>query len=236
MSIINGWKYFYFVTLAHLTELLITLQCWIQSKGVVTPNSIQQGGCTLIWTFTFVLYGGALMLVRVLTPFCKQCFDAHTHKYTFHLRLSCLIHTVSSQTAGKVIRTSLLEISTTYTTHWLCGVHTILCDQHHPAHHLVRLLPLWRRFRSICTRTTTMSHSHFPQAVRLLNDFSAPAPTHHTPSYNNCEVVGWNIQHLHVSASLLCPCPHPAWPLSCSSFCTLFFFLHGIWDCTFSFF
>lgn len=74
------------------------------------------------------------------------------------------------KTAGKVIGTSLLEISTIYTTHCLHRVHNILRDQHHPAHHLFHLLPSGRRYRSICARTPRLVHSLYPQAAWLMNE------------------------------------------------------------------
>lgn len=74
------------------------------------------------------------------------------------------------KTAGKIIGTSLPEISTIYTTLRLHRAHNILRYQHRPAHHLFHLLPSGRRYRLICAWTTRLAHSLYPQAVRLLNE------------------------------------------------------------------
>ncbi|KAK7901608.1 hypothetical protein WMY93_018377 [Mugilogobius chulae] len=74
--------------------------------------------------------------------------------------------------AGRIIGTTLPEISTIFSTRCLRRVHNILRDQHHPAHHLFHLLPSGRRYRSIQARTSRLANSLYPQAVRLLN--SAP--------------------------------------------------------------
>lgn len=73
------------------------------------------------------------------------------------------------KTAGKIIGTSLPEISTIYTTRCLRHTHNILRYQHRPAHHLFHLLPSGRRYRLIRARTARLAHSLYPQAVRLLN-------------------------------------------------------------------
>ena len=75
------------------------------------------------------------------------------------------------KTAGRIIGTTLPEISTIYATRCLRRVHDILRDRHHPAHHLFHLLPSGRRYRSIQARTTRLTNSLYPQAVRLLNAF-----------------------------------------------------------------
>uniref|UniRef100_A0A3B3HJX1 Reverse transcriptase domain-containing protein n=1 Tax=Oryzias latipes TaxID=8090 RepID=A0A3B3HJX1_ORYLA len=73
------------------------------------------------------------------------------------------------KTAGKIIGTILPEMGSLYTTRCLKRVQNILHDQHHPAHHLFHLLPSGRRYRSIKAKTTRLSNSLYPQAVRLLN-------------------------------------------------------------------
>uniref|UniRef100_A0A3P9JJT9 Vitellogenin domain-containing protein n=1 Tax=Oryzias latipes TaxID=8090 RepID=A0A3P9JJT9_ORYLA len=73
------------------------------------------------------------------------------------------------KTAGKIIGTTLPEMSSLYTIRCLKRVHNILHDQHHPTHHLFHLLPLGRRYRYIKAKTTRLRNSLYPQAVRLLN-------------------------------------------------------------------
>ena len=68
--------------------------------------------------------------------------------------------------AGRIIGTSLPEISTVFTSRCLSRVKNIIKDQFHPAHHLFQLLPSGRRYRSIRSRTNSL----YPQAVRLLNE------------------------------------------------------------------
>uniref|UniRef100_A0AAX7SUI1 Alkylated DNA repair protein AlkB homologue 8 N-terminal domain-containing protein n=1 Tax=Astatotilapia calliptera TaxID=8154 RepID=A0AAX7SUI1_ASTCA len=71
--------------------------------------------------------------------------------------------------AGRIIGTSLPEISNIFPTRCLRRVHSILRDQHHLARHLFHLLPSGRRYRSIQARTSRLANSLYPQAVRLLN-------------------------------------------------------------------
>ncbi len=78
------------------------------------------------------------------------------------------------RTAGKIIGTTLPEMSSTFTTRCLRHVKNILRDQHHPAHHLFHLLPSGRRYRSIRARTARLAHSIYPEAARLLNRQSPP--------------------------------------------------------------
>ena len=81
------------------------------------------------------------------------------------------------KTAERIIGTSLPEITSVYTCRCLRRVHNILWDSAHPAHHLFHLLPLGRRYRSIRARTSRLSHSLYPQAVRLLNEHFTPLTT-----------------------------------------------------------
>ena len=85
------------------------------------------------------------------------------------------LHRVT-KAAGRIIGTSLPEISTVFTSRCLKRTSNILQDKFHPAHHLFNLLPSGRRYRSIRSRTSRLTNSLYPQAVRLLND--AP-PTHY---------------------------------------------------------
>ncbi|CAI5639417.1 unnamed protein product [Oreochromis niloticus] len=82
--------------------------------------------------------------------------------------------------AGRIIGTILPEISNIFPTRCLRRVHSILRDQHHPAHHLFHLLPSGRRYRSIQARTSRLANSLYPQAVRLLN---SPPPLSAPPSH-----------------------------------------------------
>uniref|UniRef100_A0A669F608 Reverse transcriptase domain-containing protein n=1 Tax=Oreochromis niloticus TaxID=8128 RepID=A0A669F608_ORENI len=78
--------------------------------------------------------------------------------------------------AGRIIATTLPEISNIFRTRCLRRVHSILRDQYHPARHLFHLLPSGRRYRSIQARTSRLANSLYPQAVRLLN--SLPPLSH----------------------------------------------------------
>ena len=80
--------------------------------------------------------------------------------------------------AGRVIRISLPEISTVFTSRCLRRANNILQDQFHPAHHLFQQLPSDRRYRSIRSRTRRVTNSLYPQAVRLLNEQPAPRRPH----------------------------------------------------------
>ncbi|KAK0136455.1 hypothetical protein N1851_027436 [Merluccius polli] len=79
--------------------------------------------------------------------------------------------------AGRIIGKSLPEISTVFTSRCLHRVNNILQDQFHPAHHLFQRLPSGRRYRSIPSRTSRLTNSFYPQAIRLLNEQPAPHPT-----------------------------------------------------------
>ena len=72
--------------------------------------------------------------------------------------------------AGRIIGTSLPEISTVFNSRCLSRLKNIIKDQFHPAHHLFQLLPSGRRYRSIRSRTNRLTNSLYPQAVRLLNE------------------------------------------------------------------
>lgn len=64
-----------------------------------------------------------------------------------------------------------------YTTRWPGRAHSILPEQHRPAHHLFQLLPSARRHRPIRSRSTRLAH-------RLLNEQPTPhlrPQTSHTP-------------------------------------------------------
>ncbi len=96
------------------------------------------------------------------------------------------------KTAGKIIRTVLLEVSTVYTSCCLCRTHNIIRDRFHPAHFLFHLLPSGRRYRSLQGRTTRMANSLYPQTVRRLNKHCSPLPSpptsiwiHYVPLFNN---------------------------------------------------
>jgi len=88
--------------------------------------------------------------------------------------------------AGKIIGTTLPNISNIYDSRCLKRVKKILQDQDHPAHHLFHLLPSGRRYRSIGARKSRLANSLYPYAVRLLNDvlpsISLQLPTHPPPS------------------------------------------------------
>ena len=79
--------------------------------------------------------------------------------------------------AGRIIGKSLPEISTVFTSRCLRRVNNILKDQVHPAHHLFQRLPSGRRYRSIRSRSSRLTKSFYPQAVRLLNEQPGPRKT-----------------------------------------------------------
>lgn len=73
------------------------------------------------------------------------------------------------KTAAKIINTDLPQLHDIYTTRCKKRAYNIIRDPSHPAHALFSPLPSGKRYRSIKTRTTRLSNSFFPQAVRLLN-------------------------------------------------------------------
>ena len=81
------------------------------------------------------------------------------------------------KTAQKISGTPLPEISTIFTTRCLRRVQNILQDCHHPAYHLLQLLPSGRRYRSLQARTSRLSKSLYPETIRLLNTVRTSALT-----------------------------------------------------------
>uniref|UniRef100_A0AAQ6IKW0 Alkylated DNA repair protein AlkB homologue 8 N-terminal domain-containing protein n=1 Tax=Anabas testudineus TaxID=64144 RepID=A0AAQ6IKW0_ANATE len=73
------------------------------------------------------------------------------------------------KTAEKIIRTPLPSLQTVYHRRVHRRAATILKDPTHPQHGLFTLLPSGRRYRSVKCRTSRLSNSVFPSAIRLLN-------------------------------------------------------------------
>uniref|UniRef100_A0A8C5AV64 Reverse transcriptase domain-containing protein n=1 Tax=Gadus morhua TaxID=8049 RepID=A0A8C5AV64_GADMO len=69
----------------------------------------------------------------------------------------------------------------------------ILKDAAHPAHHLFDLLPSGRRYRSMKSRTTRLTNSFFPWAIRTLNK-NNPCAIHRQP--HNRSPLPLDIPHL----------------------------------------
>ena len=73
------------------------------------------------------------------------------------------------KTAAKIIGIALPSLQNIYTTRCMKKAQNIIKDTSHPANTLFQLLPSKKRYLSIKSRTTRLSNSFFPQAVRLLN-------------------------------------------------------------------
>ena len=54
-----------------------------------------------------------------------------------------------------------------YTTRVIRRAHNIIKDNTHPQHRLFTVLPSERHYRSVKSRTARLSHSFYPQAIRL---------------------------------------------------------------------
>ena len=73
------------------------------------------------------------------------------------------------RTAEKIIRSPLPAIQELYTSHCSKRAMNIIKDTTHPAHRLFSLLPSGKRYRNLRSRTSRLSNSFFPQAIRLIN-------------------------------------------------------------------
>lgn len=79
--------------------------------------------------------------------------------------LQCVV-----KTAGRIVETSLPEISTVYSIPpaacFQCIINVII-DQSLPTLHLFQLLPSRGSYRSIQARTTRVANSLYPKAIKL---------------------------------------------------------------------
>ena len=73
------------------------------------------------------------------------------------------------KTAERITGSHLPSVQGIYNSRCLRKAKKILKDNSHPGYGLFSLLPSGRRYRSIRTRTTRLTNSFFPLAVRLLN-------------------------------------------------------------------
>ena len=71
--------------------------------------------------------------------------------------------------AEKIIRSAQPLIQDLYTSRCCKRTINIIKDNTHPAHKLFSPLPSGKRYRSLRCKTTRLSNSFFPQAIRLLN-------------------------------------------------------------------
>ena len=72
------------------------------------------------------------------------------------------------KTAEKITRSAQPSIRELYPSPCCKRATSIIKDPSHPAHKLFTLLPSGRRYHSIRCRTTRLSNSVSPQAIRLL--------------------------------------------------------------------
>ena len=68
-----------------------------------------------------------------------------------------------------ICRAALPSLQDTYNTRVTKRAQSIIRDHTHPQHRLFTLLPSGRRYRSMKARTTRLTNSFYPQAIRLLN-------------------------------------------------------------------
>ena len=73
------------------------------------------------------------------------------------------------KTAERIIGGHLPSVQGIYNNRCLRKARKIVKDHSHPGYGLFTLLPSGRRYRSIRARTTRLTNSFYPQAVRLLN-------------------------------------------------------------------
>ena len=73
------------------------------------------------------------------------------------------------KTAERIIGGHLPSVQGIYNSRCLRKARNIVKDHSHPGYGLFTLLPSGRRYRSIRARTTRLTNSFYPQAVRFLN-------------------------------------------------------------------
>ncbi len=73
-------------------------------------------------------------------------------------------------TEQKIIGCELLSLEELYRTRCLKKACSILKDSSHPAHHLFKLLPSGRRYRTIKAKTNRLKNTTFHRAVAILNE------------------------------------------------------------------
>lgn len=74
------------------------------------------------------------------------------------------------KTAQKICGAAFPSLQDTYKSRVIRRAQNIIKDRTHPQNLLFALLPSGRRYRSIRSRTTRLTNSFFPQAIRLLNN------------------------------------------------------------------
>ena len=74
------------------------------------------------------------------------------------------------KTAQLISGAAFPTLQDTYRTRVLRRAHNIIKDRSHPQHSLFTLLPSGKRYRSVKSRTTRLTNSFYPQAIRLVND------------------------------------------------------------------
>lgn len=80
------------------------------------------------------------------------------------------------RTAEKITRSALPPIQDLYPSRCQRRAINIIKDPTHPSHTLFTLLPSGKRYSSMRCRTTRLSNSFFPQAIRLLNSLLRARP------------------------------------------------------------
>ncbi len=73
------------------------------------------------------------------------------------------------RTARHIVGGELPSLQDIYTRRCIRKAQRITNDSSHPSHRLFSLLPSGRRLRSIRSRTSRLTDSFFPQAIRLMN-------------------------------------------------------------------
>ncbi len=84
-------------------------------------------------------------------------------------------------TAGRIIKAPLPSLQDIYSSRLTRKALTILKDDTHPAHNLIRLLPSGKRYGSLRSRTTRLANTFIHQAIRMLNSLH-PLPTRSAPA------------------------------------------------------
>ncbi|KAK0139599.1 hypothetical protein N1851_023509 [Merluccius polli] len=84
------------------------------------------------------------------------------------------------KTAQHISGAAFHSLQDIYSTRVTRRAHNIIKDSTHPQHRLFTLLPSGGRYQSLRSRTTRMTNSFYPQAIRLVNSslIKTPPPFH----------------------------------------------------------